>query len=194
MNWRGRGATPAVTRQRLLAAAMSEVGERGVAGASLDAIAARAGLTKGAVYSTFGSRGDLLLAMVDELPHPDLALTMPEPGSIDWDLLGGELAAAADKAPQQVLLLLELMAQAHRDSGIHARLALRLTSAADAVAAVLAPLLDLPESRARDLAVRLHAQLLGLWGVRALLGPEQVPDSAFSDLLRSLAPQPGASA
>jgi AcrR family transcriptional regulator len=189
MNWRGRGATPAVTRQRLLVAAMIEVSERGMAGASLDAIAARAGLTKGAVYSTFGSRGDLLLAMTDELPHPNLELTMPSPGAIDWDLLGRELAAVADQAPQQVFLLLELMAQAQRDSGIHVRLARRLTGASDAVAAVLAPLLDISEAQARDLAVRLHAQLLGLWSVRALLGPEQVPDAAFRDLLRSLATQ-----
>jgi AcrR family transcriptional regulator len=187
MNWRGRGATPSVTRQRLLVAAMSEVSERGMAGASLDAIAARAGLTKGAVYSTFGSRGDLLLAMVDELPHPDLQLTVPTPGAIDWDLLGRELAAVADQAPQQVLLLLELMAQAQRDSGIHARLAVRLTGAADAVAVVLAPLLDVTEAQARDVAVRLHAQLLGLWAMRALLGPEQVPEAAFRDVLRSMA-------
>jgi AcrR family transcriptional regulator len=194
MNWRGRGATPAVTRQRLLAAAMSEVAERGMAGASLDAIAARAGLTKGAVYSTFGSRAELLLAMVDELPHPELEVTIPTSGAIDWDRLGRELAAAADTAPQQVFLLLELMAQAQRDSGIHARLTARLLTAADSVAVVIAPLLAVSPSQARDLAVRLHAQLLGLWGMRALLGPEQVPDSAFRDALLSLAPRDGATA
>jgi AcrR family transcriptional regulator len=168
---------------------MSEVSERGMAGASLDAIAARAGLTKGAVYSTFGSRGDLLLAMIDELPHPALELTVPSGGALDWDRLGRELAAVADQAPQLVFLLLELMAQAQRDSGIHARMTARLISASEAVAVVLAPLLDVPEAQARDLAVRLHAQLLGLWGVRALLGPEHVPDSAFRDALRSLATQ-----
>jgi AcrR family transcriptional regulator len=173
---------------------MSEVGERGIGGASLDAIAARAGLTKGAVYSTFGSRAELLLAMVDELPHPELEVTIPTPGAIDWDRLGREFAAAADTAPQQVFLLLELMAQAQRDSGIHARLTARLLEAADAVALVLAPLLDVSPAQARDLALRLHAQLLGLWGMRALLGPEQVPDSAFRDALRSMAPRDEATA
>ena len=173
---------------------MSEVAERGISGASLDAIAARAGLTKGAVYSTFGSRGELLLAMVDELPHPELEVTVPTPGAIDWDRLGRELAAAADKAPQQVFLLLELMAQAQRDSGIHARLTARLLAASDAVAVVIAPLLEVSQAQARDIAVRLHAQLLGLWGMRALLGPEHVPDSAFRDALLSLVPQDGATA
>jgi AcrR family transcriptional regulator len=178
-----------VTRQRLLVAALAEVSERGMAGASLDAIAARAGLTKGAVYSTFGSRGELLLAMVDELPHPELEVTIPSTGEFDLDLLGRELAAVADKAPAHVFLLLELMSQAQRDSGIHARMTDRLIGASDAVALVIGPLLEVSDARARELALRLHAQLLGLWGTRALLGPEQVPDSAFRDVLRALAEQ-----
>jgi AcrR family transcriptional regulator len=183
-----------VTRQRLLAAALAEVSERGMAGASLDAIAARAGLTKGAVYSTFGSRGELLLAMVDELPHPELEVTVPADGTIDLDRLGSELAAVADQAPQHVFLLLELMSQAQRDSGIHARMTGRLLGASDAVAQVIGPLLDVSAPRAQELALRLHAQLLGLWGTRALLGPERVPDAAFRDVLRALAEQTEASA
>jgi AcrR family transcriptional regulator len=164
-----------------------------MAGASLDAIAARAGLTKGAVYSTFGSRGELLLAMVDELPHPELEVTVPADGAIDLDRLGSELAAVADQAPRHVFLLLELMSQTQRDTGIHARMTDRLLGASDAVALVIGPLLEVPESRARELALRLHAQLLGLWGARALLGPERVPDSAFRDVVRALAEQTGAS-
>ena len=43
------------TRAALVAATLAVVAERGFAGASLDEIAARAGMTKGAVYSNFGS-------------------------------------------------------------------------------------------------------------------------------------------
>lgn len=69
------------TRERLLAAVGELQAERGWTACSLQAVARRAGLTTGAVYSTFGSRGALLAAwMVDQVePHglpddePDLA-------------------------------------------------------------------------------------------------------------------------
>src|SRR4051794_25000797 len=50
------------TRERLLAAVGELRAERGWAACSLQAVARRAGLTTGAVYSTFGSRGALLAA------------------------------------------------------------------------------------------------------------------------------------
>jgi AcrR family transcriptional regulator len=176
-----------VTRQRLLAAAASEVAERGIAAASLDAISARAGLTKGAVYSTFGSRGELLLAMVDALPQPDIHIEVSDLATMDWDALGRDLAAVADVAPQQVLLLMELMSQAGRDSSIHVRLAARMGSAAERLAEQIGPMLGTSAEQAREVSVRLQGQVLGLWAMRVLLGPERVPASAFRDAARALA-------
>ena len=49
------------TRQALLRAAAAAFAERGLNGAKLDDIARRAGVTKGAVYSHFEDREDLLL-------------------------------------------------------------------------------------------------------------------------------------
>ncbi|MDQ1697559.1 MAG: TetR/AcrR family transcriptional regulator, transcriptional repressor of aconitase [Frankiaceae bacterium] len=191
MNWRGRGADPAVTRQRLLEAACLEVAERGVGGASLDAIATRARLTKGAIYSTFGSRAELLLAVVDGLPHPDLDVSTDSIDGLDWDELGARLGRAADEAPGQVFLLLELMSQSHRDADMHLRMFHRLASAAERVGARLASLLEIDDESAVLLATQLHAQLLGLWATRAVLGPERVPDSTFRDMARGLMTQAG---
>jgi AcrR family transcriptional regulator len=56
------GGKRARTRTALAAAALEVVAEKGFAAASLDEIAARAGMTKGAVYSNFASKGALLLA------------------------------------------------------------------------------------------------------------------------------------
>jgi AcrR family transcriptional regulator len=56
-------ARRAETRQRLIDAARQTIAERGFRGASLDDIAARAGLTKGAVYDNFQSKDDLFLAV-----------------------------------------------------------------------------------------------------------------------------------
>ncbi len=50
------------TREALLNAVEELVAERGWTGCSLQAVARRSGLTTGAVYSTFGSRGALLAA------------------------------------------------------------------------------------------------------------------------------------
>jgi AcrR family transcriptional regulator len=50
------------TREALLDAVDALTAERGWAACSLQAVARRAGLTTGAVYSTFGSRGALLVA------------------------------------------------------------------------------------------------------------------------------------
>ncbi|RFS86246.1 TetR/AcrR family transcriptional regulator [Actinomadura spongiicola] len=53
------------TRTALLTAAERLWAERGIHGASLDDIAAAAGLTKGAVYSNFTGKTDLLLALME---------------------------------------------------------------------------------------------------------------------------------
>ena len=54
------------TRQRLLDAAAAEVARHGRAGASLTAIAAAAGLKPGSIYFHFGSRDQLIDAMLQE--------------------------------------------------------------------------------------------------------------------------------
>lgn len=51
------------TVARLVEAANAVIAEKGFQRASLDEIAARAGLTKGAIYSNFGSKEDLFLAV-----------------------------------------------------------------------------------------------------------------------------------
>ncbi len=53
------------TREYLLRAAEQVFAERGFHGASLDEVAARAGFTKGAVYSNFKNKEDLFLALLE---------------------------------------------------------------------------------------------------------------------------------
>src|SRR5579863_1002434 len=53
------------TRTNLLDAAEEIFVRRGVAGASMEEIAAEAGFSRGAVYAHFGSREELLLAVMD---------------------------------------------------------------------------------------------------------------------------------
>jgi AcrR family transcriptional regulator len=75
------------TRRLLLDAARAVFVERGYHGTSLDAVSERAGLTKGAVYSRFGSKAELFLALLDERIDQSLASirTLVGSGTLDGD-------------------------------------------------------------------------------------------------------------
>ncbi|MCC7323827.1 MAG: TetR family transcriptional regulator [Gemmatimonadaceae bacterium] len=78
------------TRAALIAATLEIVAEKGLAAATLDEIAARAGMTKGAIYSNFNGRGALLIAAMGS---KGLTLSVdPSPGST----LAAHLRAVAD--------------------------------------------------------------------------------------------------
>jgi len=62
-----RSREPAVTRDKLLKAAFEEIYRRGFQAASLDAILAKAGVTKGALYHHFPDKASLGYAVVDEV-------------------------------------------------------------------------------------------------------------------------------
>ncbi|MEA2190488.1 MAG: hypothetical protein QOI73_609 [Solirubrobacteraceae bacterium] len=62
-----RSARAALTRRDLLEVAQRRFLRDGYHGTSLDDIADEAGYTKGAVYSTFKSKGGLFLALFDEV-------------------------------------------------------------------------------------------------------------------------------
>jgi TetR/AcrR family transcriptional regulator, transcriptional repressor for nem operon len=62
--------SPDLTRQNLLTAAFNEIHRNGFRAASLDAILASAGVTKGALYHHFGSKQELGYAVVEEIIRP----------------------------------------------------------------------------------------------------------------------------
>jgi AcrR family transcriptional regulator len=62
-----RTKDPDSTRAKLVETAFLEIYENGYAGASLDQILAKTGVTKGALYHHFGSKAALLHAVIDEI-------------------------------------------------------------------------------------------------------------------------------
>jgi len=54
------------TRDKLFEAAARVFEQEGIAGASIEAIAAEAGFTRGAFYSNFGSKDELIFAMLED--------------------------------------------------------------------------------------------------------------------------------
>ena len=77
------------TRQALVEAALAVVEEKGFVAASLDEIAARAGMTKGAIYSNFAGKADLMATALERT-----ALRL-EPDYVPGAPLATQLRAAA---------------------------------------------------------------------------------------------------
>ena len=61
------------TRQKLLEATLAQMGEGGLHGVSLDAVAKRAGVTKGAIYDNFESKDAMIVAAFASLPDEAMA-------------------------------------------------------------------------------------------------------------------------
>ncbi|MDX6285045.1 MAG: hypothetical protein QOG53_530 [Frankiales bacterium] len=77
-----RNEKKALTRERLLDAAAKVFAQKGFNGASLDDVADEAGLTKGAVYSNFDSKEDLVTTLIEErVDRPELGIA---------DIVGGD--------------------------------------------------------------------------------------------------------
>ncbi|MFM0339284.1 TetR/AcrR family transcriptional regulator [Paraburkholderia fungorum] len=68
-----RAEQQALTRERLLASAESAIARLGYGGASVDIIAADAGLSKGAIYSNFSTKEDLFLELLRLNMERDMA-------------------------------------------------------------------------------------------------------------------------
>ncbi|NKZ05856.1 TetR/AcrR family transcriptional regulator [Actinomadura latina] len=97
------------TRVALLSAAERLWAEHGIHGASLDDIAAAAGLTKGAVYSNFAGKTDLLLALMERITsdrtRPDVCDELRAAGD-GAGLSGRPSRHDADDGPRRITLLL----------------------------------------------------------------------------------------
>jgi AcrR family transcriptional regulator len=61
------------TRQKLLEATLAVIGEGGLHGVSLDAVAKRVGVTKGAIYDNFESKDAMIVAAFASLPDEAMA-------------------------------------------------------------------------------------------------------------------------
>lgn len=110
--------TPPDTRSRILLAARKVFAREGYAGATLDAIAAQAGLTKGAVYWHFTNKNALFLALMEEHINTNLAVIPQEvessfamPGEAGVAQLLSFMLSRAQAMPDWVQLYFEFVTQ-----------------------------------------------------------------------------------
>jgi AcrR family transcriptional regulator len=112
-----RAERRAQTRAALLDAAARVFVDRGFAGASVEAIAAEAGYTRGAFYSNFATKEELFVALLQERGF-ELARSVAREGAGMTPRELGSYAAAvhAHAAPEWMIrLFLEVLSHAGRD-------------------------------------------------------------------------------
>lgn len=202
-----RDARKAQTRARLLDAAAQVYARRGFDGATLDEVAAEAGFTKGAVYSHFGSKENLLLALSQQQRDAQLTEQMvlfdrERSGS------GRPLAGAARwmeilrEEPERFRLFVELWVRAQRDERLREQLAagvedLRELLAGFARAGAADAGIEADDATDREVANVFVAMTMGI-GIVALLDEDAVSPEllggALSVLIRALETDPEARA
>jgi AcrR family transcriptional regulator len=178
-------------RQRVLDAAAQEFVERGYAGASLQSIAKRAGLTRGAVYWSFENKQDLFLTLLDErVDQPARALmqlteTAPADQATAGAVSEGLARLIGEQAPL-VMLLFEHWAAAARDPTLRRAFNARQRKLRDTLAVALKARHATTGVPLTYPAERLATAVLALaYGsaMTKLVDPDAVPDELTGEIL-----------
>jgi AcrR family transcriptional regulator len=184
-------------RERILRAARAVFGKSGFHGATIEQIADEAGLSNGAIYYNFASKGDLFLELLDErmeerVRHIRRTLAAGAPS-------GGRDSALEDEARDATrslkesrewrLLLFEFVAHAARTPSLRPKLRAHKRRFRAALAEVLEERLaksgDARSISSEELALTATALANGL-AFEELADPGAVPDELLGDLLALL--------
>ncbi|MEU8231966.1 TetR family transcriptional regulator [Actinoplanes sp. NPDC048967] len=180
-----------VTRARLLDAAETLFGDRGIHQTSLDEIARAAGLTKGAIYANFGSKKDLITAILERKLAADDGAGDRPPGEAlpAWaDVLGASYERNVGRPEIQrfAMAFVELWLYGMREESSREPVGQWLRTVRASSAEELTELAgdDLPVP-AEQLAALVLALDIGV-GLQHWLDPEAVPADTYRAGLRAL--------
>jgi AcrR family transcriptional regulator len=179
------------SRERLLEAAAKVFAERGYEAASVDEIAAAAGLSKGAVYWNFSSKDELFHALLEERidrqieETAEILRSAPTDRPIDPEV-ANRWEAMLGRERELMLLSQEHWARAVRDPELRGRYAERQARLRDVLANGMrarvrrtgAPPFSTP---AADVATAYLALANGL-ALQRLVDPEGVPDGLLENI------------
>lgn len=178
------------TRRRLFEAAAEVFGAQGIGSASVETIAAAAGLTRGAFYSNFDNKDDLIAAMladhVEQTVRRHLDLLMAHRTAADFV----EALAALDRSTQDPLgrsplLHIELMLYAARAADHRPEVVQPLRARRELVADILRATMPGGGSDIDELAAALLAMEDG-FRLHRLIDPATTPPDGFVQAIGTL--------
>ncbi|HEY1560937.1 MAG TPA: TetR/AcrR family transcriptional regulator [Caulobacteraceae bacterium] len=175
------------TRAALIAATLEVAKEKGFAATSLDEIAARAGMTKGAIYSNFAGKSELLLAAMfsKDFSIPPPPLDAPAPDQVRGMAQG--LVEMIERTRGEERFLAEFEFYAITDAEMRKAFADFYTEGFGFTAEYLAKVEGLGGAvSARDLAVALQCLAVG-FVVQSFITPEEVTPGVIEKTLETLA-------
>jgi AcrR family transcriptional regulator len=196
-----RAEKQAQTRRALVDAAQTVFLKRGFTGASVEAIAAEAGFTRGAFYSNFASKEELFVALLKDRMYSYFermtARRLADPDHLPSLRETGEELAQLQRDPESAWLFrlfLEVLAHASRHEELRALPAefwseLR-SSAAEITARAFASAGKPPPADPKLLATAMIALNMGLT-IQRYVDPDAVPLEAWPELFEVLFPPVG---
>jgi len=182
------------SREQLLDAAARVFAERGYRGASVEAIAAAAGVTKGALYWSFESKAELFFSLLEErvdqrlraLAEQAQAIAAAGAGTVT-PLVSREVSSVVDEERQIHLLTNEYWSLAARDPELRARYAQRQRTLRELIAKGLVAHHEAtsvaPPPDPYGLATAVLALANGL-AMDRIIEPESVPDTLLGEILQ----------
>lgn len=170
------------TRQGLLTAAARVFAEHGYHGASVPAIAARAGCTTGAVYSNFRGKEDLFLSLMQQRmeqeaqqrDHLSRAHSTPAERT---RATAASWTGLLEARPEEVVLLVEFWLYAVRTPRARTHIASRFAAVRSGLTELIASVTD-TRDEAAALATSIQALAYG-FALQHVADPQGVPAEAF---------------
>jgi AcrR family transcriptional regulator len=185
-----RAEKSAQTRAQLMASARQLFLRRGFHAASLELVAEEAGFTIGAVYSRFGSKADLFLAILDE--HIDRIVAevaqvagVDQPLGAHAELLAGRRMALLEREREWFPLVLEFWSHAARDERLRGEFAARHERLVGAYAGLIEAdytRLGLPLPLAPEVLARAVVAMGNGVALERLADPARVPEGLLSTM------------
>lgn len=185
-----RAERSARTRAELMASARQLFLRRGFHAASLEQVAEEAGFTIGAVYSRFGSKADLFLAILDE--HIDRIVAevaevakLDQPLGAHAELLAGRRMALLERERDWFPLVLEFWSHAARDERLRREFGARHERLVAAYAGLIEAdyaRLGLPLPLAPEVLARAVVAMGNGVALERLTDPARVPEGLLSTM------------
>jgi AcrR family transcriptional regulator len=177
------------TRAKLIQTAVELIGEKGFEGTTLDAVARRAGMTRGAIYGNFRNRDDLFMAVAKAQWEPVAPQLVPG-ASLREQMrrIGEAVAAAANERRRRAVGAASFQVYALTHPDLRDRLVqgnAELYRWAEEQLLAYVPAEDLPMPPGEFVRV-VHALTEGLLSLRALT-PALMPDELIVAAFEALA-------